>query len=132
MNIKRGTLIGLALYATTFIAGIILTIFAKVNLESSQNIPTTYWIITIVLTTLLTCIASIWYFNKSGVKRNMKEGFKLGINFIIVGFVLDSLFFIPVLISNGIPPLIQYYTTSSFYITRLLVIVSATFVGSRK
>lgn len=132
MNLKRGVVVGLALYFITFIVGVLLTIFSKVSLESPQNIPTTYWIITIIVTVLLTSIASIIYFHKSGTKRSVKEGFKLGITFAIVGFILDMLFFIPAIVSSGTSLIIQYYSNPSFYITLLLVIASATFIGSRK
>lgn len=131
MNTKRAIGIGIVLYITTFIIGIILTIFSRVNLESPQNIPTTYWIITIVVTVLLTCLASIWYFNKQGTVRNMKEGLKLGVTFVICGFILDLLFFIPAFFTSGTSLLLEYYSTPSFYITLLLVIVSAVFIGSR-
>ncbi len=131
MNKKRAILIALALYVSTLIVGIILTIFAKVNLQSPQEIPTTYWIITIVVTVLLTSIASIWYFNKKGTIRNTKEGLKLGWTFICVGFILDALFFIPAFFSSGVKLLFEYYINPSFYITLLLVIATATFIGSR-
>ena len=131
MNKKRKILIAIALYVVTFIVGIILTIIAKVNLASPQEIPTTYWIITIVVTVLLTSLASLWYFNKSGVSRNIKEGFNLGITFVIVGLILDLLFFIPTFFTSGVSLLIEYYSNPSFYITLLLVIASATFIGSR-
>ena len=131
MKIKRAIWVALALYFTTFIIGIILTIIAQISLASPQEIPTTYWIITIVVTILLTSLTSIWYFNKPRISRNIKEGFKLGLTFVIVGFILDLIFFIPLFITSGASLLIEYYSTPSFYITLLLVIVSATFIGSR-
>ncbi len=127
MNLKRGILISLALYAATMIIGIIMTIVANINIESPQNIPTTYWIITIITTVLLTCLASIWYFSKA--KRNAKEGLKLGITFILVGFVLDSFFFFTQ--DNAVEIMKQYYSSTSFYLILALVIVSAIFIGSR-
>ena len=109
------------------IVGIILTIIANINIQSPQNIPTIYWIITIITTVLLTCLASIWYFSKA--KRNAKEGFKLGITFIVVGFILDILFFFTQ--ENAATIMKQYYTSTSFYLVLALVIVSAIFIGSR-
>lgn len=127
MNIKRGILISLALYAATMIIGIIMTIVANISIESPQNIPTTYWIITVITTVLLTCLASIWYFSKA--KRNAKEGLKLGITFIIVGFILDLFFFFTQ--DNAVEIMKQYYSSTSFYLILALVIVSAIFIGSR-
>ena len=132
MNKKRAILVSLALYFATFIIGIILTVFANTSLSSPQEIPTTYWIITIVVTVLMTSLASIWYFNKSGISRNVKEGFKLGLTFVIIGFILDLLFFIPVFFTgSGSDLLIDYYSTPSFYLTLLLVVATAAFIGSR-
>ena len=131
MKTKRAILVALALYLTTFIIGIVLTIIAKVSLASPQEIPTTYWVITIVVTVLLTTLASIWYFNKPGISRNIKEGFKLGITFIIVGLIIDLIFFIPLFITSGASLLIEYYSTPSFYITLILVVMSSVFIGSR-
>src|SRR3989344_1710288 len=116
MHLKRGILIALALYVVTMIIGIIITLLAQVSIESPQNIPTTYWVITIVITIILTSLASLWYFSKA--KRNIIEGLKLGVTFIIVGFVLDLLFFIPLFLkSSGTQIILQYYSTPSFYIT---------------
>lgn len=126
MNLKRGILISIALYVATMIVGIIMTIIANSSL-SSQNISTTYWIITIITTVLLTCLASIWYFNKA--KRNAKEGFRLGLTFVIVGFVLDIAFFFTQ--SNALDIMKQYYSSISFYLVLAIVITSAVFIGSR-
>ena len=130
MNFKRGIFIGLALYLITFIVGIVLTVIVQIIFDSLQNMPTTYWIITIVVTVILTSLASLWYFNKA--KRNIIEGLKLGITFIIIGFVLDLLFFIPLFLkSSGTQIILQYYSTPSFYITLALVIATTAFIGSR-
>lgn len=126
MNFKRGILISIALYIATMIVGIILTISANLNL-SGQSIPTVYWIITIATTVLLTCLASIWYFSKA--KRSPTEGLKLGVTFILVGFVLDLIFFLTQ--NNAVEIMKQYYSSISFYLVLAIVIASAVFVGSR-
>ncbi|MGV8131245.1 MAG: hypothetical protein ACP5N7_04065 [Candidatus Pacearchaeota archaeon] len=127
MNLKRGILISLALYASTMVVGIIMTIIANLNMQSTQNIPTTYWIITIITTVLLTCLASIWYFAKA--KRSPKEGLKLGVTFILVGFVLDLIFFFSQ--ENAAQIMKDYYSSISFYLVLALVVASAFFIGSR-
>ncbi len=131
MNLKRAIWISVALYVSTFILGVILTVIAQVSLASPQEIPTVYWIITIVVTVLLTSLASVWYFNKSGVSRNINEGLKLGLTFVLTGLVLDILFFIPLLFTSGTSIIVEYYSNASFYLTLLLVVASATFIGSR-
>lgn len=127
MNIKRGLLVSIALYAATMIIGIILTIAANIGMASPQNIPTMYWVITIATTVLLTCLASIWYFSKA--KRSPKEGLKLGLTFIAVGFILDALFFFTQ--ENATQIMKQYYSNIAFYLILALVVVSAVFIGSR-
>lgn len=99
---------------------------ANISLEN-QNIPTIYWIITIITTVLLSCLASIWYFNKA--KRSPKEGLKLGITFIVVGFVLDLLFFFTQ--ENAAEIMKSYYSSISFYMILALVVASAVYIGSR-
>ncbi len=131
MNIKRGILIALALYLANFLVGIIFTILAKKYLFFFQNNPTLYWIITISITVILTCIASIWYFNKKEIKRNIKESLKLGLVFIATGFIIDLLFFIPASISHEAGLLIEHYSRPFYYINLVLVIISALFIGSR-
>lgn len=128
MDFKRGILSALGLYFVTLIVGIIITIFAQASLDSVQTMSTTYWVITIISTVVLTSIASLLYFRKA--KRNAKEGLKLGILYIIVGFILDLIFFITQ--SNGFELILEYYVNPSFYIVILLVVVTCVFVGSRE
>ena len=109
------------------VVGIVLTLITKINISSPQEIPTTYWIITIITTVLLTSLASIWYFNKA--KRNAKEGIKLGITFIITGFIMDLLFFMTQ--EGGIQLIKGYYSNISFYIVLILVVSTCIFIGSQ-
>ena len=127
MKIKRGILIGLVLYFASLIINVILTITSKINLGQSQSISTTYWVIIIVTTVILTGLASIWYFNKAN--RNAKEGLKLGITFVIVGFIIDLLFFLTQ--SGGIQVMKEYYTNLSIYLVLILVVATCIFIGSR-
>ena len=133
MKLKRAIGIGLVLYAVTFIVGVILTLVGSANFSSPQEIPRIYWLTTIIVTVLLTGLASIWYFKGKNVKRTVKEGFFLGIAFIVLGFIIDILLFIPALLSqNGLQVVIDYYTEPAFYITLVLVLATTIFVGSRK
>jgi uncharacterized membrane protein YfcA len=127
MNLKRGILIALILYVTTMIIGVALTIITKINLLSPQDIPTTYWIITIITTVILTSLASILYFNKA--KRNSKEGLNLGITFVITGFIIDILLFLTQ--KRGVLLIKQYYSNISFYIVLVLVVATCVFIGSQ-
>lgn len=127
MDLKRGVLIALALYAVTLAIGIIITLVARNSLASPQEIPTTYWLITIITTVILTSLAALWYFTKA--KRNAKEGLNLGITFVIVGFILDIIFFLTQ--SNGTQIIKEYYSSLSFYIVLILVVATCVYIGSR-
>ncbi|MEK6847061.1 MAG: hypothetical protein AABY16_02750 [Nanoarchaeota archaeon] len=132
MKIKRAIGIAVALYIITFVIGVILTLVAKEMLQTQQNAQTTYWLITIVVTILLTSLASLWYFNGKNIIRNIAEGLKLGVTFIISSFVLDLISLIPVLISTGnTQGLFEYYKDPTFYLIALLVLGTAVFIGSR-
>ncbi|MGV8142042.1 MAG: hypothetical protein ACP5NS_00205 [Candidatus Pacearchaeota archaeon] len=133
MNTKRAIWIAVALYFVTLIAGIIITLIAKAILSSPQEIPTTYWIITIVLTVLLTSLASIWYFNKSGTIRNIKEGLKIGFTFVVISLILSLLLeiLISIITKTEIQLSIISFKDIASYIPFLLVIASAIYVGSR-
>lgn len=128
MNLKRGILIGIVLYLATLIIGVIITILTKANLSTPQNAPTAYWIITIITTVVLTGLASVWYFNKS--KRNTKEGLKLGVVFVLTGFVIDILLFMTQ--KNGLELVKEYYSKLAFYIIIGLVIATCAFIGSQE
>ncbi len=132
MNIKRGILISLALYAANFIMGVILVLATKKILASTQNISTTYWLITITLTVLMTSLASLWYFNGKNVARNIVEGLKLGIIFVSSSFIVDMLFLILTIITTGkFEGMFDYYKSSAFYLIRIIVLGTTIFIGSR-
>ena len=132
MKLKRAIGIAVVLYIVTFIVGVILTLVAKEALQAQQNAQTTYWLITIVVTVLLTGLASLWYFNGKGITRNVLEGLKLGLTFLITGFVLDMVSLIPAFITTrSTQGLFEYYKNPTFYLIVLLVIGTTVFVGAR-
>ena len=132
MNKKRAVLISVALYVMTFVVGVILAIAGRLNFSNPAEIPAYFWIISLVTTVAFTAIASFWYFSSEGSKRNVKEGLTLGIFFVVIGFVLDILFFLPSLFTgSNFEMLLRYYKEPMFYLTLILVIGTTTFIGSR-
>ena len=132
MNLKRGILIGLALYIATIIVRLIITF---VFMVASPKYPlifrtTTYLIISFISLVVLVSFASLWYFTKA--KRNAKEGLKLGVTFVVINFLLDLLY---IKIVFSAKPLMQiitaYLSDPSFYTTIILIIALVTFIGSR-
>lgn len=132
MNKKRAILISIALYISTFIIGVVLALAGNVNFTTPGAIPTYYWVVSLITTVGLAGIASVWYFNSQKTRRNTKEGFLLGIMFIIMGFILDMVFFLPA-VFTGTPflTLLEYYAQPIFYFTLILVICTTTLIGSR-
>jgi hypothetical protein len=128
MKIKRAILISVALYFATLVVGILLTLLAIYTLSSLSTSPTFYWVITIITTVLLTSLACFWYFNKA--QRTTKEGFFLGLTFVVVAFVLDIISFLLFSGGNALLLIKQYYGNISFYVVMLLVIATSVFVGS--
>ncbi len=130
-DMKRGILIGLALYIATIILRLIITFTFMTAGSKSPLIfqTTTYLIISFISLVVLVSFASLWYFKKA--KRNAKEGLKLGVTFIIINFLLDLLY-IKVFSTS---PLMQIVTTylsdPSFYTTLILIIALVIFIGSR-
>ncbi len=132
MNIKRGILIALALYVANFIIGVILALITQKMFASMQNASTIYWLTTITITVLMTGLGSLWYFNDKKTTRNIVEGLKLGIIFVIVSFATDMLFLIPTIIATGKSAnMFEYYQSTTFYLIRIIVIGTTVFVGSR-
>ena len=131
-DIKKAVGIAVVLYVVTFIVGVILTLVTKETLQAQQDAQTTYWLITIIVTVLLTGLANLWYFNGKNITRNVAEGLKLGVIFVISGFVLDMFSLIPALISTkNTQGLFEYYKSPAFYLIALLVVGTTVFVGSR-
>ncbi|MSS74153.1 hypothetical protein EXS72_00735 [Candidatus Pacearchaeota archaeon] len=132
MDVKRGILIAVAFYIVTLITGIILTTIMLLSFDSPQNLQNISYISTIAITVLLTSFASVWYFKKVGIQRNLNEGLKLGLTFILVGIVLDLLqIIIALILDKNIQGMSEYYKTFTAYIPWILVLISATFIGSR-
>lgn len=59
-----------------------------------------YYIIHYILLTVLITATTLIYFNGKKVKSNAKEGFILGIIFVIVGIILDSAITVPLFVKN--------------------------------
>ena len=127
MNLKRGILIGIALYIAEIIVMlaaiyIIFSVFAE-----SKSISSIYALTTFIITVILTSLAGLWYFNKA--KRDTKEGLKLGLIFVVIGIILEII--ASLITKEGFKDIINTYKSIYFYISFIIIIATTIFIGSR-
>src|SRR3989344_3156016 len=127
MNLKRGILIGIALYIAEIIVMlaaiyIIFSVFAE-----SKSISSIYALTTFIITVILTSLAGLWYFNKA--KRDTKEGLKLGLIFVVIGIILEII--ASLITKEGFKDIINTYKSVYFYISFIIIIATTIFIGSR-
>tara|TARA_Y100000310_G_scaffold343880_1_gene453661 strand:+ start:9591 stop:10010 length:420 start_codon:yes stop_codon:yes gene_type:complete len=131
MNLKRATVIGLIIWVLTFLLGILLlAIIGFENVDSLEN-NVTFSVVGIAIIVLLAAWGSVRYFNGKNVKRNAKEGFLLGLTFLIVGSILDALSAIPFVYTGGeLSELTKYYATPLFAVSVVFLLLTTTIVGN--
>ena len=127
MNLKRGILIGIALYIAEIIVMlaaiyIIFSVFAE-----SKSISSIYALTTFIITVILTSLAGLWYFNKA--KRDTKEGLKLGLIFVVISIILEIV--ASLITKEGFKDIINTYKSIYFYISFIIIIATTIFIGSR-
>ena len=131
MNKKRAIITAIGLYIATFLIGIIISLSGGLNFSDPSKIPPYFWFVSLIITIGFSAFASLWYFNSSKTARNTKEGFLLGIIFVVTGFILDLLFFIPVFFKSGnLQNILIYYTRPIFFASLILVVATTTLMGS--
>ena len=127
MKLKRSILIGLALYISEIIVMLLAIYVIFRAFADSNSISSIYIITTLVITVILTSLASLWYFNKA--RRNVKEGLKLGLMFVAVSIILQLL--IALITKESFESIISVYKSIYFYISLIIVIATTSFIGSR-
>lgn len=120
----------------TFIAAIAaLVFFIVLGYDPSQLVsdpPLNYCIAIIVASTIASAVASYFYFTFKNprVKAGVNEGFKFGLTMLVVGIVLDMLFFLPMIISSGnLAQLSNYYGKIYVYFVFAGVLAGSVGVG---
>ena len=129
MRLKRAIWTGVFLWIAAFIVGLILS-WALFGFEGVPDLANTSYLISgLVLLLILVWLAAKHYFKDKKAKRSAKEGLKLGITFLIVGFVLDIAM---LLVVSKVEELLSYYTTSFFLIALILMVGVPAIVGAQK
>jgi len=119
---KRKLLFAVGLYFASFAIGIVVALILGIDMSGQSDITTEHWIWSIVLSVLVTAFFSEKYFSKA--KRTIEEAWHLGLTYLGVGVVIDSLFMIPYAIVNGTSALIKYYSEPLFYVSVVLIVLT--------
>lgn len=122
--------IGLA-YVVTFLFGIVLSIAfgfdPASNPEQIANPPLVFCLATIVISAVVSAIATYYFFtyNKPKIKPTTQFGLKFGVTMVAVGFVLDLILFLPIVFSMGSVELLLAYYGKWYFIVALTSVVAA-------
>lgn len=123
-------------YIISFIVGIVFSVLTGFdpiqNPEQAANPPLDFCIAIIVASTLTSVAMSYLYFThkRPKLKPTMQHGLKFGITMVLVGFILDMILFLPMLLSTGdMSMLLSYYAKPYFYIALLGVVAGSAGVG---
>jgi hypothetical protein len=95
MNLKRAILVSALLWVLIFFEVSIL-MFGF----GFQGTEIVYYVIHYILLAVLITLSTLIYFKGKKVKSNAKEGFILGIIFVVVGAILDAAITVPLFIKN--------------------------------
>jgi hypothetical protein len=114
---KSATLCGIILWALIF-AEISVLMFTP-GLEGNQSLQK---MIHLVILPVLVILCSYMYFK--GSEASLKEGFVLGILFLIVGTVLDLLITVPIFVKS-----FDFYLQWSLWVGFLEVVVFSSLAG---
>ncbi len=123
-RLKRQVLFALIEYVLAFLIGLVFVLGTGYTLLEE---PLTFWIVSITLTIVLTVAVSWLYFKKA--PHTYQEGLRLGITFVLVGFVIDLLGLITYALLGQPFNILAYYGDPLFWISILVLIGTTTFVG---
>lgn len=107
--------------------------FKNLNQTEDNEINSLYWILGILVSFLLSTIASLIYFKGKGIKPTLEEGSRLGLTYLIVFIALDLLIITPLILTNTYAEIFgAYYRDPFFLISAILIILTPAFIGALK
>ena len=118
MNIKRAVFSGALLWVLIFFEVSILMFGFKIRVPALF-----YYSIHIPLMAILVVIASIFYFKKAS-ESGIKAGLFLGISFLIISVILDSIITIPLFVKDY-----SFFLRKDILMGFLEVLIVTSFVG---
>jgi hypothetical protein len=128
-NFKRALGMGLGLYVSTFIVGIVCGMISGQDMSSLENIPDSFWYIGMVGAVVLTAIFTHLYFKNPSIVPSVKSGFYFGLTAIVLSSGLDAILFS---LGGTSDQLGEYYGDYRFWIILVLVVATAKLVGHMK
>lgn len=133
LTTKRALVFALLAYIFTFIAALVSSI--SLGYDPSQLMgtpPTDYCIAIIISSGIAAVIFTYLYFThkKPQLKPGAKDGFRFGVTMIILSFVLDMIFFLPLVINTGnFKQAAANYGSWYVYVVLLVVLAGSAGVG---
>ena len=136
MFTKRQIAFSLLAYVVTFLFSIIFSIAFQFdpinNPEQAANPPLLFCLVNIFGSIAISAGVTYLYFThkKPKIKATLNNGLKLGVTMVLIGFVLDLIMFLPMVLSIGsLNMLVEYYQKWYFIAALLGVVAGATGIG---
>lgn len=131
MNLKRAIGISIVIYVASMLFGMVACSILGIQPDMTKPIPLEMWVISSVSSVVFAALGAVWYFRGKNLKPSLREGFRFGVSVIVVGFILDFLFFLSLMFENYDPfaAMGMYYQQLPFWITIALVVVVSGLVG---
>lgn len=130
---KRALIFAILAYIATFIAAIVFTVAFGIDpAQLATSPPLNYCVAIIISSTIISIVAAYLYFTYKNppIKATLKEGFKFGILLIVLGFILDMVFILPMVInSGGLQQMISSYSKLYVYFVFVGALVGTSGVG---
>ena len=129
---KKIVVFSLIAYALSFLMSMVVMFAMGVDFDTFEvtNMPLSLWIVVMSETALITYIVTKWYFRTRWViVPSAKEGFIFGVAVIVIGFVLDFILVLPVVVTQGANDILAYYQHPFFVFLVLIMLGTETLVG---
>lgn len=120
-------------YFSALVIGILLYAVLGFDPTGSNKLPVWAIVASIVSSVVFAAVFTYLYFTfkNPGLKVSREAGFKFGLAMVVVGFALDMLFFLPLIITSGsVNLLLDYYGNPLFYLALIGVVAAASGTGA--
>lgn len=133
MHVKRGVWIAIVFYVSCLVVCGATAALMGVDLSlSPSEIPSSFWIVSLIEMGVLTAICTKWYLDDVRAK-GARAGFEFGIIALIVGAILDLLVLFPLMTQGGDKSdLLAFYTLPWFWMSLIILLATAAIVGGHQ
>lgn len=97
------------------------------DLTSGQNPPNDLWYYAMVFSVIITFFVTLFYFKAQGTKESFREGFQLGLFFLITSAILEAIFAL-IIVNQGLidqQNIVAYYQDYRFWIAAAFIPLTA-------